>query len=238
MATAPDESGLMSELNPIDILLEVMRIFPDGIVVISGIYALFTLSKPFGIFFASLLEATFIYHLLRWASSYMNIVPVTTRGDSEYSPVCRAGFTDLTSPTLSSLSMFSSSLNSTDVLQHFPSSPIYMLSVASAYIFGSLNKQTKDLAVLGPTFSAKFYISAVFLLITLGVFMCFRIFYSCESFLTVMLSAPIGLLIGLLLVQQNEQFFGKSGINLSGIPQMSSYTANGQKIYVCPTAGS
>jgi len=216
--------------------MEMMRIFPDGLVITSGIYALITQSIPFGIFCMSMLEATAIYHLIRWVSSYMNIIPVTARASGKYNAICRTGFTDPTSPTLLSLSMFSSSFDSTDVLQHFPSSPIYMISAASAYVFSTLNAQAKDLAALGPSFSAKYYISMVFLFVFIGAFMSFRIFNNCETALTVMLSVPIGLLVGIVLVQQNLRLFNKSGINLLGIPQMSSVTANGQKIYVCPTA--
>jgi hypothetical protein len=216
--------------------MEMMRIFPDGLVVTSGIYALVTLSVPFGIFCMSMIEATALYHIIRWLSAYINIIPVTARASGKYNAVCRTGFTDPTSPTLLSLSLFSSSIESTDILQRFPSSPIYMISAASAYVFSTLHAQGNDLAALGPSFSIKYYISMVFLFVLIGAFMCFRIFNNCETPLTVMLSVPLGILVGVLLVQQNLRLFNKSGINLLGIPQMSSVTANGQKIYVCPTA--
>lgn len=223
-------------MNPSPVIMEMMRIFPDGLVITSGIYALVTLSIPFGIFCMSMFEAAVLYHLIRWVSSYMNIVPVTSRASGKYDAICRTGFTDPTSPTLTSLSIFSSSIDSTDIFQHFPSSPIYMISAASAYVFSTLNAQSRDLAALGPSFSVKYYISMFFLFVLLAAFMCFRIFNNCETPLTVLLSVPIGLLVGVLLVQQNLRLFNKSGINLLGIPQMSSVTANGQKIYVCPTA--
>jgi hypothetical protein len=229
-------SMYINSLNPAPLVMEMMRIFPDGLVITSGIYALLTQSVPFAIFSVSMLEAAGIYHFLRWMSAYINVVPVTARASGKYNAVCRTGFTDPTSPTLMSLSMFGSSIDSTDILQHFPSSPIYMISVASAYVFSTLGAQSNDLAALGPTFSVKYYISMVFLFVLIGAFMCFRIFNSCETALTVMLSVPIGVIVGIFLVQQNLRLFSKSGINLLGIPQMSSLTANGQKIYVCPTA--
>ena len=229
-------STYINSMNPTPIIMEMMRIFPDGLVITSGIYALLTQSVPFAIFSMSMLEAAGIYHFLRWISGYINAVPVTARPSGKYNAICRTGFTDPTSPTLMSLSMFASSIDSTDILQHFPSSPIYMISAASAYVFSTLSAQSNDLAALGPTFSVKYYISMVFLFVLIGAFMCFRIFNSCETTLTVMLSVPIGVIVGVLLVQQNLRFFNKSGINLLGIPQMSSVTANGQKIYVCPTA--
>jgi hypothetical protein len=226
--------AIISGLNPGPIIMEMMRIFPDGLIITSGLYALITQSISFGIFCMSMIEAAVFYHFLRWVSAYMNFVSVTARPSGKYDAVCRTGFTDPTSPTLLSLSMFTSSIDSTDILQRFPSSPIYMISAASAYVFSTLSAQSNDLAALGPTFSVKYYISMIFLFVFIGAFMCFRIFNNCETMLTVMLSVPIGLLVGILLVQQNLRVFGKSGINLLGIPQMSSVTANGQKIYVCP----
>jgi hypothetical protein len=227
---------IINGLNPAPIITEMMRIFPDSLVITSAVYALLIQSVPFAIFSMSMLEAAGIYHLIRWASSYMNVVPVTARASGKYNAICRTGFTDPSSPTLMSLSIFSSSIDSTDLLQHFPSSPMYMISVASAYVFSTLSTQANDLAALGPTFSVKYYISMAFLSILIFAFMCFRIFNDCETPLTVILSVPIGIIVGILLVQQNLRLFNKSGINLLGIPQMSSVTANGQKIYVCPTA--
>lgn len=236
MAAATPWTAYINSMNPSPLIMEMMRIFPDGLVITSGIYALVTLSVPFAIFCLSMIEAAALYHIFRWSSSYMNLVPVTARATGKYNAVCRTGFTDSTSPTLLSLSLFSSSIDSTDILQRFPSSPIYMISAASAYIFSTLHAQANDLAALGPSFSVKYYISIVFLFVFIAAFMCFRIFNNCETPITVMLSVPIGLLVGILLVQQNLRLFSKSGINLLGIPQMSSVTANGQKIYVCPTA--
>jgi hypothetical protein len=236
MAAPTAWASYINSMNPSPLIMEMMRIFPDGLVITSGFYAVLTQSIPFAIFCMSMIEATALYHIIRWLSSYMNVVPVTARASGKYNAVCRTGFTDPTSPTLLSLSLFSSSLDSTDVFQHFPSSPIYMISAASAYVFSTLSAQGNDLAALGPSFSVKYYISMVFLFMIIGAFMCFRIFNNCETPLTVMLSVPIGLLVGALLVQQNLRLFNKSGINLLGIPQMSSVTANGQKIYVCPKA--
>ena len=212
--------------------MEMMRIFPDGLIITSGFYAILTQSLPFAIFCMSMVEAAVFYHFIRWATSYLNIAPVTVR-KGDYNKVCRTGFTDSTSPTLTSLSMFSSVIANSDLLQHFPSSPIYMISAASAYLFSTLNTQSNDLSALGPTYSVKYYISIVFLFTFIGAFMTFRIFNNCETLLNVMLSVPIGLLVGVLLVQQNLRVFSKSGINLLGIPQLSSVTANGQKLYVC-----
>jgi hypothetical protein len=221
------------ENTVLPVVQEMMRIFPDGVVITSGIYALLTLSFPFAVMFGSLIEATMIFHVLRSGSSYLNFFP-TALTKSSYKHICRTGFSDPVNSSLSSLSMFTSMLNSSSLLHQFPSAPIYMLSVASAYLFSTLSAQSKDLEALGPQFSQRYYSSLIFLSILLFLFVSFRIAYSCETMATVILSIPIGLFIGMLLVMQNEKLFGKSSINLIGIPQLSSVTQDGQKIYLCP----
>jgi hypothetical protein len=217
----------------VPILQEMMRIFPDGVVITSGIYALLTLSFPFAVFFGALVEATLIFHLIRSGSSYLNLFPSTITS-SAYKHICRTGFSDPVNTSLTSLSMFTSMLDSSSLLHQFPSSPIYMFSVASAYLFSTLNVQSNDLEALGPTFAHRYYYSLMFLSILLFVLVTFRLAYSCETMPTVLLSIPVGLAVGMLLVMQNERLFGKSSLNLIGIPQLSSVTKDGQKLYLCP----
>lgn len=221
------------EKTVLPVVQEMMRIFPDGVVITSGIYALLTLSFPFAVMFGSLIEATMIFHVLRSGSSYLNIFP-TAISKTSYKHICRTGFSDPSNSSLSSLSMFTSMLDSSSLLHQFPSSSIYMLSVASAYIFSTLSVQSKDLEALGPQFAYRYYSSLIFLSTLLFLFVSFRIAFSCETMATVILSIPIGLFVGMLLVVQNEKLFGKSSLNLIGIPQLSSVTKDGQKIYVCP----
>jgi hypothetical protein len=213
------------------ITMEMMRIFPDGLLITSGIYAIITISFPFSIFFGSMVEAAFFFHAIRYVTTYLNILPVAPTSAS-FKNICRTGFTDTsTSPTLGSLSQFGSW--SDGIPGPFPSPPIYMLSVASAYLFSTLNAQSKELAALGPKYSSRYYVSMIFLTLLIFLFVCFRIGYSCDSFPVAIISVPVGLFIGMLLVQQNKRLFGVESINLVGIPMLSSRTANGKKIYVC-----
>ena len=212
----------------VPIVTEMMRIFPDGLVITSGLYALFTLSFPFGIFFGSMVEATAIFHGIRHATSYLGVAPVSASSKT-YTHICRTGFTQ---PTTSLLSM---SLFGSEAVQNpFPSPQIYILAAASAYIFTSINRQSKELSALGPSYSSRYYISLIFLTVLLFLFVSFRIAYNCESFGITMMSVPIGLFIGVLLVQQNANLFGAESVNLIGIPLLQSRTASGKKIYVCP----
>ena len=129
-----------------------------------------------------------------------------------------------------SLSMFASE----SIPNPVPSAPIDILSVASAYIFSSLNTQSKELAALGPAYSSRYYVSAIFLTMLIFLFVSFRIAFGCESLGTIIISVPIGLILGMLLVQQNTRLFGPESVNLVGIPLLQGRTATGKKIYVCP----
>lgn len=214
------------------IVKEMMRIFPDGIVIMTGIYAFITLSYPFTIMFGSMVEATVIFHALRYVISYLGIIPVSASSKS-FTNICRTGFTDMSlNPTLTAISQFGTWDRT--IPPPFPSPPIYMLSVASAYLFSTLNAQSKELAALGPAYASRFYMSMIFLTLLIFIFVCFRITFSCDSFAVAAMSVPVGLFIGIMLVQQNSRLFGPESINLVGIPLLRNRTASGQPIYVCP----
>ena len=109
-----------------------------------------------------------------------------------------------------------------------------MLSVASAYIFTTLNQQAKELQALGPAYSSRYYSSVIFLLMIIFLFIVFRLTYQCDGFGVLILSMVIGLIIGSLLVIQNTRLFGPQSVNLIGIPLLRNRTADGKKLYVCP----
>jgi hypothetical protein len=213
----------------IPVTMECMRLFPDGLVIASGLYALITMSGANAVFFGSMLEATALDRFIQWFARYTNMTGSNLPSSSSYTSTCRTGFSHPTA-TLGMLSMFGE-----DPMSYpFPSAPIYMLSVASAYIFTTLNLQTKELAALGPAYSARYYVSLMLLLILLGIFAAFRVAFQCDSFSLVMTTIPLGLVIGVLLVIQNSRLFGPKSVNMLGIPLLLSRTATGKKLYVCP----
>lgn len=209
--------------------MEMMRLFPDGLVIASGFYALITMSSASGVFFGSMIEATLLFNLIQWFANYTQMLGSITAGSAAFSSTCRSGLTSPI-PTLGMLSMFGIDL----IKYPFPSAPIYMLSVASAYIFTSLNMQSKELAALGPAYSSRYYVSLILLLTLLGIFAAFRATFECDSFGVIMLTIPVGLFIGALLVIQNSRLFGPKSVNMLGIPLLVSRTATGKKLYVCP----
>ena len=219
---------MTATLTPIVVATEIMRIFPDSLVIASGIYAAMIQSFPYAVLFGSLLEATIVFRLLNYMATYLNITgPIPPSG--QHRAICRSGFTGI-SPTVESLL----SVNNGPIGIGFPSAPLFMLSTASSYIFTSLNYQTNELAALGPAYSSRYYISAIFLLLIITVFFIFRLAFDCDGFGVLIVSTAAGLFLGYMLVQQNVKLFGEQSINLIGIPLLENRTATGKKIYVCP----
>ena len=206
--------------------------FPDGIVFSTGVYALITLSFPFAVFFISLLESTLVFHALKYAGKFLNPYGVGT-ATLTANPICKSGFTFV---GLDTFSLFTSKNFST-----FPSAPLYMLSVACSYLFGSLYTLSQELGMLGTVYASRFYWSIILLLLLLFFFGVLRLTAGCDGYMTTVSSILIGLIMGLVLVYQNKSIFGTSGkdaLNLIGIPLLKNRAANGQPLYICPTSNT
>ena len=211
---------------------EMIRIFPEGLIMASGIYALITLSFPFAVFTGSMIEASMILRVLRYAAQYLNL-SFPALQTAPQNPLCRSGFKVLT--------MESYSLFPTEFQKVFPSAQIYMISAAISYVLSSLSSQSKELEALGPTYSSRFYISLMFSILFLLAFVVFRLYNSCDTVWSVLFSLLIGFVIGFLLVAQNRSIFGSYGnmsVNLIGIPLLANRAANGQTLYICPTTST
>jgi len=210
----------------VPVVTGAMRLFPDGLVISSAMFAIITLSYPYAVFSLSMMESALIFRFLQYCSSFLGIVPAYNT--ASLNPRCRTGF--IQPNTLLSLSMFSSG----QVTSPFPSAPLFMLSTASSYLFATLNSQSKELEALGAAYSSRYYMSAIFLSLLLLLFIAFRVLYECDTPGVAILTIPIGLVLGFVLVWQNKSLFGDTSINLLGIPQLYNRAASGEQIYICP----
>lgn len=209
---------------------ETIRILPDTLIFMSGFFALLTSSLPQAMLFISLLESVIGFHLLQKISGLFNLTYVLP-SERTFSEYCRSGFR---SASLSDVSFFGYG----GLESGFPSAPLYILSVAIAYIFTSIQNQVKELEALGPEYASRFYISVITLMIVLFVVGSYRMYYSCDSVGVVMLSIFVGFAIGTLLVYQNLKLFGPDSVNLLAIPLLRDRTVNGEKIYACTQRAS
>jgi len=220
--------GIDSLMNsPVSLVQEMIRIFPDGIVMGMGFFALITLSFPYGIFFGSLVESLLPFYGLRMANAYLNFVSVNKATPSTQ---CVSGFM---SNDIESLTMFGSSMKSA-----FPSSHLYIISVASAYVMAILFRFAKELELMGSNYSSRFYIASLSLPILITFIALFRIYFGCDDFGVLFFSIIAGLIIGVILVEQNHRLFGLSSINIIGIPVLYKRTADGENLYICPKPNS
>ncbi len=210
----------------ISIFSELIRLLPDSIVLGSGFMALATLSYSHGIFFLALLESLFAYQGIRYLNNTLDILRIYPT-ELSLSKLCRTGFTTQTSV---SLSLFTSSIRPT-----FPSAPIFIMAVASTYVIFSMNTLSKELETMGKDYVSRYYLARILLPILLLVVAAYRLFFSCDSLGSIVVSAILGSLIGFMLVQQNEALFGPASLNLIGIPLLRQRTATGERLYICPT---
>ncbi len=208
------------------IIQEMLRIFPDGLILGIGLFSIVTLSFSYGVFFMSLLESLLIFHGLRSVNVFAGISRfVDTKASIDKR--CATGFSDQISPVLS---MFGEGLRSS-----FPSASIYVLSVAASYILLSLMNLSKELEIMGKEYSQRFYLAMMGLPLLAMFFVLYRLFYVCDSMGNILFSLLVGGLIGAVLVEQNRRVFGDGSLNLIGVPLLRQRTATGEKLYVCPT---
>jgi hypothetical protein len=151
--------------------------------------SLLTTSYALFIFFLSLLESVVGFYLFRSMIAEFDFGFTKHQRASERATVRQGS----SSPTLSSLSFFTA-----DQRTAFPSAPLYMLSVAAAYVFTTLSNQIKELEALGPIIP-RFYISIMTLCALMFFVGCYRMFYNCESMMVVFASIALGLLVGTTL---------------------------------------
>lgn len=214
--------------HPVAVVGELARLLPDSLVFMSGFFALLTGSFPQAIFFVSLLESIVGFHLIRKGVGILDI-DFLKAAEKAGSSQCRTGFRT-TTPI--DISLFKASEERTA----FPSAPLYILSVAAAYFFGSLNSQIKELETLGSSYSARFYVSVITLCSLLFILGAWRMATSCDSAAVVVLSILVGMMVGTFLLWQNQSLLGPDSTNLLGIPLLRNRTATGESLYVCSKA--
>lgn len=211
--------------HPVAVTGELARLLPDSLVFMSGFFALLTGSYPQAILFVSLLESILGFHLLRKGVGFLDI-DFLKSAEKTGSSQCRTGFRT-TTPI--DISLF----NASEERTAFPSAPMYILSVASAYIFGSLNTQLRELEALGSSYSARFYTGVITLCLLLFVIGSWRMATKCDTAQVVILSILTGLFFGTLLIWQNQALLGPDSTNLLGIPLLRNRAATGEALYVC-----
>ncbi len=242
-ASAQNAAAAATGFNPVKqawtaasgVVLEATQLLPDGIILASALFALATLSMPFGLFFGTMVESAFIYKALAYMGSFLNVnyPAAAVPGVPAAGRQCRTGF--LYNGPLQDLNTLSMFKGPSDSVPFFPSAPVFMVGTAAAYLFGTLQAQSKELEALGPAYSSRFYVSLFSLSALVLLMILYRTSQGCESFGSILITFPLAIFVGLMLVAQNRRLFGEESINLLGIPLLRNRAANGKRLYICPT---
>jgi hypothetical protein len=206
---------------------EIFRLLPDGILFGSAFFALMSQSFPMAMFVVSMLEASAVGLLLQKLMTYMDLartLPSLTNDPAKCFPSTFA-------PSLESVMTF----HRDNLSSAFPSFPIFFMSTASAYIVGSVWSQKRELEALGPEYAARFYIAIAITTLLLFATMTYRLAYACDGVGILIVTLILGLVLGGLLVYQNNYLLGRDATNFSGIPLLIERTKEGKPLYVCST---
>lgn len=209
------------------LMIDVFRLLPDSILFGSFFLALMSQSYAMSMFVVSMLEASVIAVALRKLMTFLDISR-TLPPISEDPEMCMPS---TFAPSLESLVFFTEDAIGSGV----PSFPLYFLSVASAYVVGSVWTQKRELEALGPQYAARFYIAVAVTTILLFTMMAYRLSYSCDGPGTLIVTSLIGFVVGGLLLYQNYFLLGRDSTNFSGIPLLKERTKDGKPLYVCTT---
>lgn len=203
----------------------LLQIFPDAIFWGTGFIAFVTLSYPFGVFFASMIEGTAIYHGLNILNESLQIFSRNTLSSGK----CRTGFADV---TLRSISVFEREFK-----PNYLSASLFITSYIAAYIVGMLLYLKDELEILGTTYGEEYSIrkevSVIFFATVIFILMSYRLYNRCDSPVNIVVSVLLGFVFGALVIYQNSKILGKQSLNLLGIPLLRKRTAEGEDLYVC-----
>lgn len=206
---------------------EVFRLMPDGILFGSAFFALLSQSYPMAIFVVSMLEASLIGGVLQRLMNYMDFARSLPTLPEDPQNCYASTF----APSLESLMSF----NRDQIGSGLPSFPIFFMSTASAYVVGSVWSQQRELQALGSEYAARFYIAVAISTLLLFATITYRLAYTCDTAGILIVTTILGLVVGSLLLYQNNALLGRDSTNFSGIPLLRERTKDGKPLYVCTT---
>ena len=197
------------------VLKDVFNIFPDGILFGSFTMSLLTLSPVHTTFFLSLVESLFFLYGFQQITIF---IVGSTFGPAKCKPsLYHSTFQDL-------LLTYS---------ENNPSYAVYLVSFACSYISYSLFKLQDELDVLEDATYKQYKVSFIILVTLAIIYSLLRMWFSCDSISASMMGLFLGAAMGLMLVTQNTNLFGKDIINFLGIPLLRNRSVNNQPIYIC-----
>jgi hypothetical protein len=204
-------------------IFEMLRLLPDGMVLGVGILTFITFSLPYAILLLTMIEIMLVQRLI--ASTIGGIAPISG-GKKASDSICMPGF-------MYTNNMRISLLETIGTPSMFPSPTLFFLTSLLTYMVGSMQDFDRELKTLNVDTNVRKNVAfGLSILLTLIVF-SIRIVYGCETMGSLLVSIPLGFVLGILIIYQNKSLFGREGINLLNLPLIVTTLEKGRPMYVC-----
>jgi hypothetical protein len=204
---------------------EIGHLAPVILTMGTALISLITLNYPLFIFAASSVEAHLLYNVAKLVSDYF-VTPIIgisqPRGSAEETK-CRSYFQAMTP------SRFNWFMEQ-GVKTTFPNQPLYWISFASAYLIQGMKFFSQEASELGPQYSNRPYLAVLGASMFIALYAIYLMMYGCDGVFTILTTIAIGIVVGLLISNQNYLLFGKPSVNMMFIPPLATRTGMD---YIC-----
>ena len=211
----------------IPIVVEFLRLLPDGLVFGVALLSLLSFCTSYGVLLFSMFELMILQRLF---AGFMGSIAPTGAGQNATAAVCQNGFAF---PNMLRISM----VDSIGKPSAFPSSSMFFLVGIVTYVISSIQHFKQEITTLGGDVNMRTTIATSLSVLFILFMFIYRINYGCDSFGNVLLTMILGLVAGVALVIQNLALFGRSGVNILNLPLLISAAEAGKPMFVCaPTS--
>jgi hypothetical protein len=209
--------------STVPVTIETLRLLPDSLVFGTAILSLLSMCKSYGVLLFTMVELMITQRAFSMIIG--GIAPIGA-GKNSLQDVCQPGF-------YFSNSMRISLLETIGTPSMFPSPSMFFLSGFISYMIGSMQQFGREIKSLSGDIAVRTTIAAGLSFLFIIAMLIFRYSYGCESFGSIILSAVLGSVMGMVFVFQNIAIFGRDGINILNLPMIQTALERGKPMYVC-----
>lgn len=208
--------------------VETLRLLPDSVVLGTGLLALVSLCKSYGVLVFTMVELMCIQRF--FATLLGGIAPLGAGYDALHQ-TCQPGFAF---PNMMRISV----LETIGKPALFPSPVMFFLAGVMSYMVGSVKEFGREIKSLGGDLQTRTTVGVVLCSFLAFITLVFRYSYGCESFGTLFISMMFGIVVGIVLIYQNKTLFGRDAINVLNLPMILTASESGKPMFVCAPSGN
>jgi len=207
----------------VPVAVETLRLLPDSVVLGTGLLAMISLCKSYGVLVLAMVELMIVQRLA--ASAVGGISPIGAGHDALHQS-CQPGMAF-------SNNMRISLLETIGKPSFFPSPTMFFVAGTVSYMIGSVKEFGREIKALGGDLTTRTTAGIVLSSFLVFVMMVFRYSYGCETFETLLMSLVLGAIMGILLIFQNKALFGREGLNILNLPMIKTVEESNAPMFVC-----